>query len=95
MDLAVVELHIGPVGARGQLLEEELIVGPELPLLDLLLEVLPEGPVVFGPLGVLLHRRLGGVRLWLPPDAVCLWITHYSVMASLFNIINGKSLCQT
>ena len=95
VDLAVVGLHVGPVGARGQLLEEELIVGPELPLLDHLLEVLPEGPVVCGPLGVLLHGRLGGVRLWLPPDVVPLWITHYSVMASLFNIINGESLCQT
>ena len=60
MDLAVVELDIRPVGTQGQLLEEELIVGPELPLLDHLLEVLPEGPVVFGPLGVLLQWRLGG-----------------------------------
>ena len=68
MDLAVVEPHVRPVGTRGQLLEEEVIVCPILPLLDHPLEVFPEGPVVFGPLYIHLQWCLGGSdcgSLWM------------------------------
>ena len=40
VDLAIVELDVRPVGAHGQLLEEELIVGPVVPVLDDFFEVL-------------------------------------------------------
>ena len=91
MDLAVVKFDVQLVGAHGQLLEEELIVGPVVPVLDDFLEVLVEYPVVLGPLDILLEGRLGGVRLWLTLDAVGGWVAHRSVMASSFSILNGKS----
>ena len=60
MDLAKVELDIGPMGAHVEFLYEELIVGPVTPVQDFGLEVVVEYPLVFIVLYKRLHLCLGG-----------------------------------
>ena len=76
VDLAKVELDIGPVGAHVEFLYEELIVGPVIPVQDFSLEVVVEYPLVLGVLYIRLHLCLGGVWLRLPPDAEDLSVAH-------------------
>ena len=76
VDLAKVELDIGPVGAHVEFLYEELIVGPVIPVLDFCLEVVVEYLLVLVVLYKRLHLCVGGVQLRLPPDAEDLCVAH-------------------